>query len=205
MTLVVAVTSALAGLVAARCERPPVVSAVAPLDLCCWCLSTHNTPRGARCTRGSVNDCIADFENLDISESNPRCIRDMCGVECAPLALLLPKREDLASCCQCLVDTRSEGTACYNGTVEQCTDELDEGEPNRILQGGASCIGGACAPACAALFGLPADAGFPDAAVPTVDAAVVELPDASVVVRRDGGGRPHLPWDGGCPLEFGCY
>lgn len=207
MMVLVALGSALAGLITARCTSAPMLSLIPPVDLCCWCLSTHNTPRGARCSRGSISECIQDFESLDISETNPRCIRDMCGTECGLFAALLPTRSSLEQCCQCLVDNQTDGADCFTGSVEECADELDEGEPSRILQGAGLCIESVCAEACAPVFGST----IPDGGSATAgDASLFRLdsgPNASDAARphRDGGGTPTLPWDGGCPLPWGCY
>src|SRR5437870_194253 len=129
-TLLVAITSALAGLMTAQCERAPVVSLAPPIDLCCWCLATHSTPRGARCTRGSITDCIQDWERFDTSggtlpsETNIRCIRSICGRECGPIVQLLPKEEVTKDCCDCLSSSRQDGVACYQGTSEECVTEI---------------------------------------------------------------------------------
>ena len=210
-TLLVAATSALAGLLTAQCESPPLVSAIPPFDLCCWCLGTHNAPRGSRCTRGSISDCISDFEHLNLKEISYRCLRDVCGVECSFLASQLPPRETILDCCECLSSEKNEGAPCFNGSAEQCADEIDENEPGKLFQGAAMCVDTVCKEACAPLFaspeGVDAGQGLPDAALPSrADASMPGERDASFW-RRDAGGRtpPRMPWDGGCPLPWGCY
>ena len=200
-----------AGFVTARCERPPVVSVFPPLDPCCQCLATHSTARGARCSRGSVTDCLHDLENLDFpgSETNLRCIRTICGQQCTFLAQLLPSESVTRKCCACLADNQQEGTDCYNGTTEECITELEEGEPNRILQGAGICLASVCKSACEPLFGpLGEDAGQPDSGgFLSLDGGGGGM-DANGPFRRDAGirdGGPFLPFDGGCPGRFPCF
>ncbi|MEW5855332.1 MAG: hypothetical protein AB2A00_41545 [Myxococcota bacterium] len=211
-TVMVAVTCLVAGLFTARCERPPTTALVPMLDVCCWCLATSTTPRGARCSRGSVTDCIHDFEHIvtpdgpsiNISESNPKCLRDICAQQCWPLGTLLPARADILKCCECVANGKQQGVDCYAGTAEECADEIDEGEVNGLLQGGFQCMTGEpCQKECEALVGAPPDAGTPDAAPPPVDAGFDDA--GNVIIPPDAGPGPTLPWDGGCPLRWGCF
>jgi hypothetical protein len=207
----VAAASALAGLLTARCESPPLLSVVPPLDMCCWCMATHNSPRGTRCSRGSISDCVSDFEHFNLEELSYRCLRDVCGTECSFLASQLPERQTIMDCCTCLSQEENEGAPCFHGTAEECADEIDENEPGTLFQGAGLCVETVCQRPCAALFGggesVDAGQGLPDASLPSrEDASVVTVPDAAMW-RRDAGGRtsPRLPWDGGCPLAWGCY
>jgi hypothetical protein len=215
--VLVALSSALAGFVSARCERPNVVSVFPPMDVCCQCLATQETSRGARCSRGSVTDCVQDMERLDIlgSETNLRCLRTVCSNECGFLAPLLPPEEDTRDCCQCLANNKQDGVTCYNGSTEECVTEIEEGEPNRILQGAGLCLDGVCKDACEALFG---NQDQPDAAMEEPDAGGGDggqpgdggldsgfLPPPLDAGARDVGNGPFLPFDGGCPSRFPCF
>jgi len=209
MTVAVALGCALMGLITARCVRPPAVSVFPPFDTCCACLATESTPRGARCSSGNIVECISDIERLDVTgmETNIRCLRDVCGTQCALLASQIPSKESVATCCQCLADGSEEGSDCYGGTAAECADEIEEGEINALLQGAGLCLANSCQQQCSALFGAQPDAGTPDAATP--DASSTSGSSSSggssggVITTRDGG--PFLPWDGGCPGPFPCF
>lgn len=205
---------AVLGLATSHCDRLGPMSVFPPMDLCCWCLATHTTPRGARCTRGSVTDCVQDLERLDIlgSETNIRCLRNVCGRECSFIANLLPPESASRNCCDCLATQRQDGAACYQGTSEECMTEIEEGELNKLLQGGGLCTQGVCQEACAELFGTPPPE---DAGQPPEDAGMEEDAGGSssssssssggTTSGGNNGSGPTLPWDGGCPLNFPCF
>jgi hypothetical protein len=157
-----------------------------------------------------VTDCIQDLERLDItgSETNIRCIRDVCGRECGFLAPLLPKAAATLDCCSCLANNRQDGQACYPGSADECVTEIEEGEINKLLQGG-NCPRTVCQQQCQALFGPPpaSDAGNEPDAATSDDGGMGSSSSSSggMQPRDDAGPGPHLPWDGGCPLNFPCF